>query len=71
MARRSNKLTIHVTPNRTTQTVVVRTSGKFGKKMLSIQPQRVVGASLSPTTSTGGYWIDVLHNAEAMVAGIP
>jgi hypothetical protein len=71
MARRSNKLTIHVSPARTAESITFRTTGKFGRKVLSIGSTKIVGVPLSPTATTGAYWIDVMNKVIAEVALLP
>lgn len=67
MATRSNKLTIHVTPARHTQTMSIRASGRFGNVSLSIPPTYQAGQALSSATDHKTYWNAVLVLAQAMV----
>ena len=71
MATRSNKLTIHVTPARHTQTMSLRATGRAGTVSLSIPPTYLSGQALSPTGDRKAYWNAVLVLAQAAVLSLP
>jgi len=71
MAARSNKITIRVTPNRHTQNMSLRASGRFGAVSLSIPPSYQQGQALSSATDRKTYWNAVLVLAQAMVLSLP
>jgi hypothetical protein len=71
MARRSNKITIHVNPTRTVENITFRTTGRFGRKLLSVKPTLISGIPLSPTATTGGYWVDVLNHVSSIIGPLP
>lgn len=70
MAARSNKFTVHVTPSRHQQTMVIRASGHFGKTSLVIAPTQQTGQALSSATDAKTYWNAVLVLAQAMVLSL-
>lgn len=65
VARNSNKFTIRVSPSRTQEAIVFRTTGRFGKTVLSLGPIYMPGQTLSPATDAKGYWNDVLVKVQA------
>jgi hypothetical protein len=67
MATRANKITIHVKPNRNTQTMTLRASGHKGHVSLVIPPHQYPGQALSPATDPKAYWNAVLVLAQAAV----
>ena len=70
MAGRANKITISVTPNRRTEKIVFRASGRFGATSLIIPPQYHTGLTLSPTSDEKAYWNDVLVKVQAYVLSL-
>lgn len=67
MATRANKITIHVRPNRNTQTMSIKASGRKGHVSLIIPPHYYQGQALSPATDAKTYWNAVLVLAQAAV----
>jgi hypothetical protein len=70
MARRSNKFTIHVSPMRTSQNVVFRTTGRFGKTVLSLVPIYDYQQPLAPATDAKAYWTFVLTQVQAKLLSL-
>lgn len=67
MARRSNKLTIRVHPNRTNENITFNATGSFGKLVLRIPPSYIKGTTLSPSTDEKAYWTDVITKVQAAI----
>jgi hypothetical protein len=67
VAPRSNKMTVHVSSARHTQTMTIRASGHMGKVSLVIPPTQQTGQTLSTASDPKTYWNAVLVLAQAMV----
>lgn len=70
MARRANKLTIRVHPNRTNENISFNATGSFGRLVLRIPATYIKGTTLSPTTDEKAYWNDVLIKVQAKILSL-
>lgn len=70
MAQRSNKMTIRVHPNRTSQNVVFSTTGHFGKLRLTIGPQYMPNQQLVTGPDAKAYWNAILVAVQAKLLSL-
>lgn len=70
MARRSNKMTIRVHPNRTNQNVTFSCTGHFGALRLSLGPIYMVNQTLVTGPDEKAYWSAILTAVQAKILSL-